>query len=83
MNGLYLFFKAFRKGFSKFSIGISLIINSILLIIVYFIGVGITSLVAKLAGKHFLEKKISKNAKTYWTNLNLKKKHIGEYYRQF
>ena len=30
-------------------------------------------MVAKLAGKHFLEKKISKNAKTYWTNLNLKK----------
>ncbi len=78
-----LFFKGFKKGMHNFGGTIATIVNSGLLLIVYFIGVGITSIIAKLSGKHFLETKISKKRDSYWSDLNLKKKPIEEYYRQF
>ena len=77
------FFKGFKKGMKEFGHCISIIINTVLLSIVYIIGVGITSIIAKLAGKQFLELKLNKKAKTYWNNLNIKKRPIDEYYRQF
>ena len=77
------FFKGFSKGFKDFGYNITVIINTILLFITYILGVGITSIIAKLVGKHFLETKISSKTKTYWSNLNLKKKKIDNYYRQF
>ena len=83
MKQITAFFTGLKKGMNSFGSNISLIINSVLLLFVYLLGVGLTSIVAKLTGKHFLETKISKNEKTYWTNLNLKKKNIEEYYRQF
>jgi hypothetical protein len=83
MRNSKLFFKGFKKGMKQFSDNISLIINSILLSIVYLLGVGITSIFAKLSGKHFLDLKLSKKKKSYWSSLNLKKKPIENYYRQF
>jgi DNA polymerase II large subunit len=49
---------------------------------VYIVGVGLTSLTARIFKKHFLDIKM-KNVKSYWIDLNLKKKKIEEYYRQF
>jgi len=72
--------KDFKKGMTEFSHNIIIIVNTILLLAVYLIGVGLTSLTAKLSKKHFLE---TKKEKTYWSNLNLKNKPIKEYYRQF
>ena len=77
------FFKGFKEGMKVFGYNISVIINSILLSFVYLIGVGITSVFARLVGKSFLDVKISKGKKSYWSDLNLKKKPIEEYYRQF
>tara|TARA_Y100000034_G_C6746847_1_gene331740 strand:- start:416 stop:658 length:243 start_codon:yes stop_codon:yes gene_type:complete len=77
------FINGFKSGFKEFGHNISLIVNSILLSLVYIIGVGITSILAKLLNKKFLETKISKNTETYWNDLNLKKKDIRDYYRQF
>jgi len=82
MKILKQFLKGFQKGMHNFGSSISIIINSILLTIVYFIGVGITSVVAKLVGKHFLDVRRDKKD-TYWSNLNLKKKSIDDYYKQF
>jgi len=76
------FFSGFKKGMNDFGTNISTIINSVLLSLVYISGAGFTSLIAKLFGKHFLDMKASKR-KTYWSDLNLKKKPIEEYYRQF
>ena len=39
--------KEFKKGFEEFSSNITIIINSILLTLVYLIGIGITSIIAK------------------------------------
>lgn len=77
------FFKGFKNGMEEFGHSISTIINSVLLSIVYLIGVGVTSIIAKVFGKHFLDRKISDKEKTYWSDFNLKKKPIEEYYRQF
>ena len=77
------FLKGFKLGMEEFGSNIAIIINSILISIVYLIGVGFTSIIAKLSGKHFLETKTSIKKKSYWSELNLKKKPIGDYYRQF
>jgi len=81
MNELKQFFRGFKKGMASFGQSISLLINTILLAFVYLLGVGFTSIVAKIVGKRFLDTKLKKG--TYWSDLNLKKKPIEEYYRQF
>ncbi|MFH0936637.1 MAG: hypothetical protein V1815_03100 [Candidatus Woesearchaeota archaeon] len=77
------FINGFLRGQKKFGENISIVINSILLTIVYFIGIGLTSIFAKIFNKHFLDLKLRKNEKTYWEDLNLTKKSMKEYYRQF
>ncbi len=77
------FYKGFRKGFTNFGHNIGLVVNSVLLLIVYVLGVGFTSICAKLAGKRFLDTEILEDADTYWHDLDLKKKPEEEYYRQF
>ena len=77
------FLHGIKEGFKGFGENITIIVNSLLLSVVYFIGVGATSLFARILKKRFLDTKISKQAKTYWQNLDLKKKKFDEYYRQF
>lgn len=81
MKDLNRFFKGFTEGTRSFTETIAVIINTFLLSLAYFIGIGITSIIAKFSGKHFLEKKFRQN--TYWEGSNIKKKKIEEYYRQF
>ena len=83
MNNLKQFYDGFISGVKDFGHDIYIIINSALLLIVYLLGVGFTSLFAKILKKHFLDTKISKKVKSYWSDLGLKKKPIDEYYRQF
>ena len=83
MSIVTFFFKGFKQGTHIFGTSISSIVNSILLALTYFLAVGLTSIVAKIAHKRFLESKISKKKKTYWSDLDLKKKPVEEYYRQF
>ncbi len=83
MSNIRQFFKGFKKGTNNFGKCIVTIINSVLLLIAYLFGIGLTSIFAKLIGKHFLRTKISKTAKSYWSDLNPKKKPVEEYYRQF
>ena len=82
-DDLKLFFKGFRKGFLDFGQFMASIVNGILLSLAYFVGVGLTSLVAKIFNKHFLATKFFPEDKTYWSDLNLKERDIKEHYRQF
>jgi len=75
--------KGFKRGLGLFGENISTIVNALLLSIVYLIGVGLTSILAKVTGKRFLEMKLSSKADTYWLDLNQKVKSDDEYYRQF
>ena len=83
MNGLKIIGREFHKGQKAFGDDIARIINSALLTIVYFLGVGTSWIFARLSKKEILELKIDLNAKTYWKELNLTTKPIKEYYRQF
>jgi len=74
---------SFFKGSKNFGENISIIVNSILLSFVYFVGVGLTSIFAKIFKKSFLELKTEKENETYWSELNLTKNSMEEYYRQF
>ena len=76
------FFKGFRKGMVTFGHNIAGIINTLLLLLVYILAVIPTALIAKIAGKRFLDLKPTKE-KSYWQDLNLKKKTMEAYYRQF
>ncbi|MBI2105585.1 hypothetical protein HYT56_01975 [Candidatus Woesearchaeota archaeon] len=75
------FFNGFRKGMKNFGENISIIVNSVLLLIVYIIGVGLTSIVAKIFRKRFLDLRFRKDS--YWTDLGLKKKEMKAYFRRF
>jgi hypothetical protein len=50
---------------------------------VYVFGIGITSVLAKVFSKHFLDMKISRERESYWSELDVKKRPIDEYYKQF
>tara|TARA_Y100000310_G_scaffold167546_2_gene167422 strand:- start:61990 stop:62229 length:240 start_codon:yes stop_codon:yes gene_type:complete len=73
--------KDFKEGTKIFGEDIASIVNFILLTFVYFLGVGLTSVIAKIFGKRFLEFK--KEKKSHWSDLNLDKKKKEGYYRQF
>ena len=77
------FFTGFKQGMNGFGRCITVIVNSILLSLVYIIGVGLTAIAARIHGKKFLHVAPDPQAKTYWEDLNLKKRPIKEHYRQF
>ena len=82
MNSSKKFFTGFITGVQRFGNNITIIINTLLLSFVYFIGIGITSIIAKIVKKKFLD--LTKEKKSsYWSDLNLDKRDIDKYYRQF
>ena len=60
----------------------SSVVNFVLLAIVYFISIGIVSIVSKLFGRHFLALK-KQNRKTNWDENKLAKQPLEQYYRTF
>ncbi len=77
------FFGDFTDGMKEFGLIINIIINTILLTIVYFVGVGFSSIVGAIVKKKFLDSEISEDIDSYWSDLNLKKESIERYYKQF
>ena len=87
------FVSGFRDGFKSFGLGVTNVVNAILLSLAYFLAVALTSVAARASKKEFLD--ISPSAGTsngeedaipkesYWEDLNLYKKDIKEYYRQY
>ena len=84
MNSFKLFWKAFYLGMKKFGSTIVDIINFILLLPVYYIGIGISSIMAKILGKHFMDlSKPSKKVKSYWLDKKQKEIKIDDFYNEF
>lgn len=82
MKKLRQFFIGFHTGAKKFGSGITAIVNFLLLSLIYVIGVGFTHLFSRFFKKKFLDMKIF-GRRTYWSDTNLDKKNIEDYYRQF
>jgi hypothetical protein len=76
------FYREFKKGMEGFGENIAAVVNTIFLSIVYFLGIGIVALGARIIGKKFLEVKPEEKRKTYWEDLDYTNKK-EEYYRQF
>ena len=77
------FFTGFRVGMQDFGHHVGRVVNTSLLVVIYFLALGPTSIIAKLKKKHFLKLSLDKNIQTYWENLDLGKKSIEKYYKQF
>lgn len=76
---IWNFVKAVLEPISKF---MSNVVNFILLLLVYFIGIAIVAIPAKLFRKHFLEIK-RQNRKSNWHEHRLEKQPLEKYYRTF
>lgn len=81
MEKVKLFFKGFYDGFKSFGLIVSTVVNFILLMIVYFIGVGLTSIIGKASKKEFL--RLKKGKKTYWEKRESVKHSIEEFKKMF
>ena len=77
------FWKGYLKGFKSFGHSVGTLVNTILLSVVYLLGVGVTALASRVGRKRFIETKVDHEAKTYWSDLHLTKRPMDEYYRQF
>jgi hypothetical protein len=77
------FFAGVRQGMKAFGETVATIVNSLLLSIVYFIGVGITWLFLRLGKKELMDLRLDAKAKTYWKELDIKTRKRDLHYRQF
>ena len=79
--------KRCKQNLEKLSFIMRSIVNSIILGIVYIVGVGTTSIVARIFGVKFLDNSTKKqkvcNTQTYYKKLNLKKEEKENYLHQF
>ena len=82
MNNFQNFFVGIWKGMHQFGNSLVAIINFILLLPVYFIGVGISAIIAKVSGKHFLKLQKEKK-KSYWVDRKIVKPKMEDFYKQF
>jgi len=82
MKQTQIFWEGFLQGFRNFGYKITSIVNFVLLFFVYFIGVGITWLFAKIFGKRFLDIKRGEKD-SYWIKEKIGKRKIEDYYRSF
>ena len=74
-------FERFSEFIKPFTDKVNLVVNTVLLSIVYFIGVGFTSVSAKLVGKKFLKLE-KENVNSYWidkTQNNSKESYLRKF----
>lgn len=78
-----LFFKGIKVGFHLFGESINKIVNTVLLTVTYFVGVGTAAAIARLQKKKLMDLKTDRTKESYYQGLVLSKKAKKEYYRQF
>ena len=74
--------RGIKEGMHSFGKDIATLVNSILLSIVYVIGVGMSAVFARIGKKKFLDLSNEKKT-TYWQQIGLKKKPKNTYFRQY
>lgn len=77
------FFKGLLEGSKLFGYSTAAIINSILLAVVYFVGVGPVSLIGRIWGKKFLDLEKDITIASYWKERKQEKLSKDDHYRQF
>ncbi len=74
------FSRGFIDGFKLFGETVANIVNFFLMLIAYIVGIGLTSIVARISGKRFLD---YKKKDSYWIKRNQGKEKEERYYRLF
>ena len=77
-----LFLSGFHHGFGKFGRSVANAVNSVLLCIMYFLGVGSAAIITRIAGTKLL-KLDAQEKKSYYTEVEIGGEPNDEYYRQF
>ncbi len=77
------FFEGVLEGQKLFGETIAIIVNSLLLTVVYFIGVGLTAISGKLLKHDFLKVGFDKEKQSYWEDFELGNKWEENCYKQF
>ncbi len=75
------FLRGLKEGFKEFGLCINSAVTVLVLLFVYIIGVGLTSLFGKLSKKKFLDLKPEKNS--YWIDVEDSENVIEDYRRSF
>ncbi len=75
------FLHGFKKGFQGFGMRVNTAITLVTLLFVYIFGVGITSVIGKLAKKKFLD--LGSERPSYWKVLEQKEQSVEDYKRSF
>lgn len=75
------FIKGFKKGFKNFGTSVTNVVNFIILLIVYILGIGLSAIVARVVGKKFLD--LSHNKDSYWVTTPIGTEDKDEYYRMY
>jgi len=82
-SGFKEFFNGVYEGSKLFGYSAANIINSILLAVVYFVGVGPVSVIGRLLGKRFLDLEKDITPGSYWKERKQEKLSKDDHYRQF
>ncbi|GEM_PF-2896375 len=70
-------FKEFKRGFHAFGLSVNKVVSFIMLTFVYFIGIGVTSVLGKIFRKSFLPKMKNQSSslpsthQTFWFDINI------------
>lgn len=83
MKRIANFTKDFKKGAMNFGNDLSALINCVILLFLYILGIGFSAILARLLRKTFFETKPSKAKKTYWLDFESRSKDTENYYQQF
>ena len=75
------FFRGFKEGFREFGLRVNDGVTVIVMLFVYVIGIGLTSIFGKLSKKKFLD--LNPEKSSYWINIEASKKTIEDYRRSF
>lgn len=78
-----IYFASVKDGMMFFGERTSAIVNAVLLMAVYIVGVGSMSLLSKIIGKKFLELDIDRTRESYWVKKMELPEKLQRYFRQF
>ena len=71
MRNIKSLFSGIKEGMQEFGHTITAVVNFVLLTVVFVFGVGLISVISKVAKKKFLDKDLKKDAKTYWEKASI------------
>lgn len=77
-----LFLDGFRHGFKSFGMIVTNIVNTVLLLLIYFVGVGFAALITRITSQKLMSVEKKKTNSYYKVN-KTEKQNIEDFYKQY